>query len=345
MSHEMRRSLYFTAPQHVEVRAERAPSLSADEVLVETLVSAISPGTEMLFYRGQVPAGMVADATIAALAGAVSYPFKYGYACVGQINVAGAAVDPAWIGRCVFAFHPHESHFCARPETLIPLPSQIDAERAVLLPNAETAVNLVMDGAPLVGERVVVFGQGIVGLMVTKLLASFPLGGLYAVDPIERRLALAKKFGAAHTFTPAQTADGELAEILGDLGADLVFELSGNPGALNQAIQHTGFGGRVVIGSWYGTKQAAIDLGGHFHRGRIQILSSQVSTIAPHLQGRWSKERRLAQALIFLPSLPFEALITHRLPFEEATTAYAEIDQNPQQTLQVLLDYGVVRNA
>jgi 2-desacetyl-2-hydroxyethyl bacteriochlorophyllide A dehydrogenase len=336
---EMRRSLYFTAPGAVEVRSEVLPPLAADEVVVKTLVSAISPGTEMLFYRGQVPTGMAADATIAALAGEIAYPFKYGYACVGQVIAAGAAVDPAWMGRRVFAFHPHESHFCARPQSLIPFLFQMEAERAVLLPNAETAINLVMDGAPLLGERVVVFGQGIVGAMVTRLLANFPLGGLYAVDPIERRLALAGQLGRVQTFTPAQVTDGELAEVLGEQGADLIFELSGNPGALNQAIQQTGFGGRIVIGSWYGTKQAAIDLGGHFHRSRIQIISSQVSTIAPHLQGRWSKERRLAQAWSFLPGLPIEQMITHRIPFEEAATAYAQIDHDPQQTLQVLFEY------
>jgi 2-desacetyl-2-hydroxyethyl bacteriochlorophyllide A dehydrogenase len=334
-----RRSLYFTAPSHVEVRREPLISPAADEVLVQTQISAISPGTEMLFYRGQIPAGMAADTAIAALSGEVIYPFKYGYACVGRIIAAGTAVEPGWVGRRVFAFHPHESHFCAQPDALIPFLFEMEAERAVLLPNAETAVNLIMDGAPLVGERVVLFGQGIVGLMVTKLLASFPLGGLYAVDPVERRLALAEAFGAVQTFTPAEVVSGELMDVLGDLRADLIFELSGNPGALNEAIRQTGFGGRIVIGSWYGTKQAPIDLGGHFHRNRIQILSSQVSTIATHLQGRWSKERRLAQAWTFLPTLPIDQLITHRFPIEQAADAYALVDQRPQEAVQVLFEY------
>jgi 2-desacetyl-2-hydroxyethyl bacteriochlorophyllide A dehydrogenase len=334
-----RRSLYFIAPGHVEIRREPLIPPAADEVLVQTQISAISPGTEMLFYRGQIPAGMAADATIAALSSGVTYPFKYGYACVGWITAAGAAVEPGWVGQRVFAFHPHESHFCVRPDALIPFLLDMEAERAVLLANAETAVNLVMDGAPLLGERVVVFGQGIVGLMVTNLLAIFPLGGLYAIDPIEGRLRLAEEFGAVQSFTPVEAVDGKLADVLGDEGADLIFELSGNPGALNEAILHTGFGGRIVIGSWYGTKQATIDLGGRFHRSRIQILSSQVSTIAPHLQGRWSKERRLAQAWNFLPALPIEQLITHRFPIEQATDAYALLDQRPQMVVQVLFEY------
>jgi 2-desacetyl-2-hydroxyethyl bacteriochlorophyllide A dehydrogenase len=334
-----RHSLYFTAPCRVEIREEPLIPPAADEVLVQTQISAISPGTEMLFYRGQIPAGMAADATIAALSGEVTYPFKYGYACAGQVIAAGAAVDPSWVGRRVFAFHPHESHFCARPDALIPFLFEMEMERAALLPNAETAVNLVMDGAPLVGERVVVFGQGIVGLMVTKLLASFPLGGLYAVDPLEGRLALAESFGAGQTFAPGEVSSGELLDVLGDLRADLVFELSGNPGALNEAIRHTGFGGRIVIGSWYGTKQATVDLGGYFHRSRIQILSSQVSTLAPHLQARWSKARRLSQAWTFLPTLPLDQLITHRFSIDQAADAYALVDQRPQDAVQVVLRY------
>ncbi|MBX2999336.1 MAG: zinc-binding alcohol dehydrogenase [Caldilineaceae bacterium] len=334
-----RHSLYFTAPRRVEIRKEPLIPPAADEVLVQTQISAISPGTEMLFYRGQIPAGMSADATIAALASAVTYPLKYGYACAGEVIAAGSAVEPSWVGRRVFAFHPHESHFCAPPNTLIPFPFEMEMERAALLPNAETAVNLVMDGAPLIGESIVVFGQGIVGLMVTKLLAAFPLGGLYAVDPLERRLALAQEFGAIQTFVPAGVARGELLDILGDLRADLIFELSGNPSALNEAIRHTGFGGRTVIGSWYGAKQAPIDLGGHFHRSRIQILSSQVSTIASHLQARWNKARRLFHAWTFLPTLPLDQLITHRFPIDQAADAYALVDQCPEEAVQVVFEY------
>jgi 2-desacetyl-2-hydroxyethyl bacteriochlorophyllide A dehydrogenase len=339
MISKQRRSLYFTAPRTVEVRSEAIPSPRPDEVLVQTIVSAISPGTEMLFYRDQIPAGMAADATIAALSGEVVYPFKYGYACIGEVTATGADVDPEWIGRRVFAFHPHESHFCTRPEALIAFPSPMKVDRAALLPNAETAINLIMDGAPLVGERIIVVGQGIVGLLVTKLLASFPLNTLYAIDPIEGRRRLAEDLGALKSFTPDEVASGKLAQILGASGADLIFELSGNPKALNGAIQHSNFGGRIVVGSWYGVKQAALDLGGRFHRNRTQIISSQVSTIAPHLQGRWNKERRLAVAWTFLTILPLDRLITHRFPIEKAADVYRLLDHRPQETLQVLFEY------
>ncbi|MBI3960571.1 MAG: zinc-binding alcohol dehydrogenase [Chloroflexi bacterium] len=317
---------------------EATPVPASSEALVETIVSAISPGTEMLFYRGQLPAGVSVDTAIPALSAGLTYPLKYGYACVGRVIGLGADVPDQWHGRLVFAFHPHESHFCAPLSSLLPVPLGIEPERASLLPNAETAVNLVMDGAPLVGERVVVFGLGIVGLLTTALLAQFPLAALYAVDPIAPRRAVASALGATQTFHPAETAS-LCASLADSQGADLIFELSGQPAALDQAVQVAGFGGRIVVGSWYGNKRASLELGEHFHRNRIQIVSSQVSTLAPDLTGRWTKARRMESAWRFLAGLPVERLITHRFPVEEAADAYRLIDQQPERTVQVIFEY------
>ena len=331
-----RRAVLFTAPGAVEVRTEETAPPQGDELLVETVVSAISAGTEMLFYRGQVPDGMAADASIAGLTGAVRYPLKYGYACVGRIS----AED-----RHYFAFHPHESHFCASRQMLLPVPEDMAPEKAALLPNAETAVNLVMDGQPLVGERVVVMGLGVVGLLTTALLARFPLETLIAVDPLAHRRETAERLGASATIDPsdADGAEGLRAAVEdcgdGD-GADLVYELSGQPAALDSAVSTAGFDSRIVIGSWYGTKPASLQLGGSFHRNRVRLISSQVSTVAPRLRGRWTKERRMESAWRLLADLPAEKLISHRFPFDEAAAAYALIDTQPQDTLQVILDYG-----
>ncbi len=333
-----RHSVYFTAPGQAAVVEESLPAPAPGEALVETLVSAISPGTEMLFYRGQLPAGVAVDTSIASLSGGLSYPLKYGYACVGRVIGLGAGVADEWLGQLVFAFHPHESHFCAPISSLLPVPPGIEPERAALLPNAETAVNLVMDAGPLVGERVVVFGLGIVGLLTTALLAHFPLAALYAVDPLASRRAVAASLGATQTFDPAEM-ESLSAALSESLGADLIFELSGQPAALDQAVQIAGFGGRILVGSWYGNKRTSLDLGEHFHRNRIQIVSSQVSTLAPHLTGRWTKARRMQSAWRFLADLPLERLITHRFPVEEAADAYRLIDQQPEQTVQVLLNY------
>ncbi|MBI1293662.1 zinc-binding dehydrogenase [bacterium] len=335
-----RQSLYFTAPHTVEVRSEQIPAPQDDEVLVQTRISAISPGTEMLFYRGQIPEGMAADSTIAALSGGVAYPFKYGYACVGEVIETGAHVDPSWRGRRVFAFHPHESHFCARPHTLIPVPADLPTHAAALLPNVETAVNFLLDGRPLVGESVVVFGLGVVGLLTTAVVARFPLATLVAVDPLAARRDLATSLGATAVLDPTATSFlSDVETILGDAGADLVYELSGNPAALDQAIAVTGYSGRIIVGSWYGDKRTALNLGGDFHRSRIQIQSSQVSTVTPSLAGRWDKARRLNVAWSMLGTLPMDKLITHRTPFAAAADAYALIATQPEACVQVLLEF------
>ncbi|MCY4118776.1 MAG: zinc-binding alcohol dehydrogenase [Caldilineaceae bacterium] len=350
-----RRAVLFTAPGAIEVRTEEMAPPQGDELLVETVVSAISAGTEMLFYRGQVPDGMAADASISGLTGAVRYPLKYGYACVGRIcaeergqrtansRLSGDSSSEK-DNRHYFAFHPHESHFCASPQTLVRVPEGIPPPQAALLPNAETAVNLVMDGAPLVGEQVLVMGLGIVGLLTTALLAQFPLAALVAVDPLPHRRRLALRLGASQAIDPSG-ADGPdlLQEALTDAGerrgVDLIYELSGQPTALDRAVSAAGFDSRIVVGSWYGTKATALQLGGSFHRNRIRLISSQVSSVAPHLRGRWTKARRMESAWQLLAKLPADELISHRFPLEQAAAAYTLIDSCPEQTLQVILNH------
>ncbi|HEX8137910.1 MAG TPA: zinc-binding alcohol dehydrogenase [Pyrinomonadaceae bacterium] len=339
-----RRAVYFTAPRQVSVEEEPLPSPAADQVLVQTLVSAISAGTELLFYRGQAPADLPVDETISALAGDFNFPLKYGYAAVGRVAATGANVSPAWQGRLVFAFHPHESHFLSSPDELIPVPTGLSSEEAAFLPNMETAVNFLQDGRPLIGEQVLVFGQGVVGLLTTSLLARLPLAGLVTLDCAALRREKSLALGAQSSLDPE--APGVLAQLNSllavegaDAGADLSYELSGNPAALDLAIASTGFNGRVVIGSWYGQKRAALDLGGRFHRSRLSLVSSQVSTIAPQWSGRWNKSRRLRTAWQMLRQVRPGLLISHRFPVDRAPQAYDLLDRHPEETVQVILTY------
>ena len=300
------------------------PAPGPGEVLVAAEVSAISAGTELLVYRGQAPSEASSPAEIPALRGGLGFPMKFGYSMVGR--VVGGESD--WIGKRVFAFHPHESHFVASVDGLLPL--EEDPEQAVFLPNLESAVNFVHDGRPLMGERVLVLGQGIVGLLTTALLRRFPLAELVTVDPVASRRQRSSDLGA-RSLAP------EECDFAGEF--DLVFELSGNPLSLNRAIQACRFSGRVVIGSWYGSKRAEIDLGGSFHRNRIQLLSSQVSTLDPALTGSWTKARRLQLAKDSLADVQPQQFITQRFELEKAAQAYEMLDRHPEQALQVVLHY------
>lgn len=337
-------SVEFTAPYRVTVQEAPEPSLSSDQVLVRTLVSAISPGTEMLVYRGQWPANTPVDETIQSLQGGFTYPLKYGYAAVGRVVSLGPNVDPSWLGKSVFSFHPHESLFAADPHHLIPLPATLAPEDACFLANMETAVSLAMDGRPMIGERVVVFGQGVVGLLTTSILTLFPLDSLIALDNYALRREKALACGAHTVWDPTESQTEESLTTLLDSsaqggGADLVYEISGNPAALDLAIGIAGFGARIVVGSWYGSKRADVALGGRFHRNRIRIISSQVSRLSPDVTGLWDKSRRLSFAMKMLESVNANHLITHRIPVLQAAEAYRILDQHPDRAVQILFTY------
>ena len=329
--------LFFTAPYHVEIREMAIQPPGPGEFLVETLVSAISSGTELMVYRGQAPAELPTDENIAALSGSLAFPLQYGYAAVGKVIEIGSKLARDWIGKTVFSFQPHQTHFRVLPEQVMVLPEGISPAAGVFLPNMETAINFVMDGHPLIGERVAIFGQGIVGLLTTALLARFPLGEIISLDRYANRRAISLEAGAAQSFDPAAAETQTI--VRGKNGIDLVFELSGSPAALDQAIAVAGFGGRVVIGSWYGKKRVSLDLGGIFHRNRIRLIGSQVSSIDPGLTGRWDKTRRFDLAWKMIRQVQPQRWITHRMSFTEASQAYQLLDQPPDEVIQVLLEY------
>jgi threonine dehydrogenase-like Zn-dependent dehydrogenase len=222
---------------------------------------------------------------------------------------------------------------------LLPVPANLSPESACFLPNTETAVNLVQDSAPILGERVLVLGQGIIGLLTAALLAEFPLESLVCADMYPMRRQAAISLGAHAALDPTSPDFADRAGVFLKSGADLTIELSGSPTALNTAIALTTFSGRVIIGSWYGEKRAQLDLGGSFHRSRIRLISSQVSSIAPELSARWDKPRRFEVAWHALQRIHPEQWITHRFALQDANQAYCLLDEKPGEAIQVLFQY------
>jgi len=339
-----RETLIFEGCEKVHVAEENLPNPRRGQVLVRALISAISARSETLIYRGQADQVLAVDDTVPALPGNPRYPLKAGYSSVGSVIALGADVPEGWLGQRVFSFHPHESHYLAALSELLPVPNEVALEDAVFLPYMETAINLLLDGQPLVGERVLVFGQGVFGLLTTALLAPFPLAALVTFDrfPVRRRESL--KLGATVCLDPAdgrwlEQVQGLLGKDGAAAGADLAFELSGNPQALNTAVNLAGAQGRVVIGPWYGQGPINLELSERFHRNRIRLICSRASTFPDALCGRWSKERRLALAWLRLPLARPSGWITHRFSLEEAAQAYQMLAEAPQQTIQVVFTY------
>lgn len=331
-------TLCFTGPRTIEVQSGPIPQPGPGQILVETERSAISAGTEMLVYQDRFPSGMALDGSFDSgqYSRPFAYPLSYGYVSVGRVLTVGDGLSvEAYKGRPLFAFQPHTSHFLTTPDQVIWLSERFesDLESPLFIPNMETAVNLVQDGRPLLGERVLIIGLGIVGLLTGALLAQFPLQLLAGIDYYERRCAAANGLGVDRVVTP----DGAAAL---EAPFDLIFELSGNPAALNTAIELASYSGRIVVGSWYGQKSAPLALGGRFHRNRIEMISSQVSSIDPKISGRWDKDRRFETVFDQIAKVEPSEWITHRFPIEEAAKAYQLLDQMPEEALQVVFTYG-----
>jgi 2-desacetyl-2-hydroxyethyl bacteriochlorophyllide A dehydrogenase len=221
----------------------------------------------------------------------------------------------------------------------IRLPKTLPAERGVFAANLETAATVVLDAHPRLEEAVLVAGQGVVGLLVTMLLKRAGARPVIAVDLHQRRRDAAIRAGADHALAPSDELVARVLELTGGRGVDVAVEASGSPAALQSCIETAAFGGTVVVASWYGSREVTLALGGAFHRRRLRLVSSQVSTLDPTLSPRWSRERRTDLVRTMLTELPLEDLITHRFAFSAAASAYELLETKPEECLQVVLDY------
>jgi threonine dehydrogenase-like Zn-dependent dehydrogenase len=291
-----------------------------------------------MIFSGAFPNDAALDAAIGSLKGRFAYPFPYGYALVGKVSALGPGVGEDLAGQTVFAFHPHQDRAVVPVAECHRVPRGVEPEAALFLPQVESALNLVMDGAPLIGERVLVFGLGVVGLLTATVLKEFPLGRLVAVEPLAWRRELARSRGITDSVDPAD-ADSWRALVASLNGADLVFELSGNMTALNQAIEAAAFDGRIVVGSWYGASAQPLDLGGRFHRNRLRLVSSQVSTLAPALTGRWDKQRRIELAWTVIEKLGPQRLIGQAFPLARCQEAFETVSARIEGVMQVIFRY------
>jgi 2-desacetyl-2-hydroxyethyl bacteriochlorophyllide A dehydrogenase len=350
--HELRESVVnqtntcvtITGPRAVTVEPGPIPRPGADQVLIRTAYTGISAGTELNVYRGTAPQWRSHQDPATGLfvpeAPEWAYPLVYGYANVGAVEQLGANVTELSRGDLVFSFQPHCEWVVADAAGVVVLPELPDLRRAVFLANLNTAYNGVLDTRPALGDVVVVSGLGVVGLLVTRLLARAGAGLIIGVDPIESRRRLALEAGAALTYSPEEPVAEAVRELTGGRGADHVIEVSGVPKALAEAIRIAGFGATVVAMSWYGSTLDGVGFGGEFHHNRVNIRSSQVGAVDPALGPLWSNDRRMALACELLTELPLERYITHELQPHDAALAYGMIDSRDESVLQCVFRFG-----
>ncbi|GAA2606372.1 zinc-dependent alcohol dehydrogenase [Streptomyces tubercidicus] len=295
-------AFWLNAPGQGEIRTVPLPDPGADEVLVRTLCSGVSRGTETLVFRGGVPTSQHSLMRAPFQEGDFPAPLKYGYLNVGVVEEGPSAL----LGRTVFCLYPHQTHYVVPASAVTPVPDSVPASRAVLAGTVETAVNALWDAAPLVGDRIAVIGAGMVGCGVAAILARYPAVRVQLVDADPAREATARALGV--DFALPQDA-------LGD--CDLVVHASATEQGLTRALELLAPEGTVIELSWYGDRQVSLPLGEAFHSRRLVVRSSQVGAVSPARRARRTFADRLALALDLLADPAFDALITGESAFEE----------------------------
>jgi threonine dehydrogenase-like Zn-dependent dehydrogenase len=317
-------AFWLRSPGVGELRPVPLAQPGPTEVLVRTLHSGISRGTETLVFRGGVPPGQYAAMRAPFQEGDFPGPVKYGYLNVGVVEAGPAAL----LGRTVFCLYPHQTRYVVPAVAVVAVPDGVPPTRAVLAGTVETAVNALWDAAPLVGDRITVVGAGMVGCAVAGVLARFPGVHVELVDTEPGRASVAGALGVDFAL-PADATGGR----------DLVFHTSATSAGLQHCLALLAPEGTVIELSWYGDRDVTLSLGGSFHSSRLAIRGSQVGTVAPARRASRTFADRLALALDLLGDPRFDALITGESRFEELPDVLGRLAAGTLPALCHLITY------
>jgi threonine dehydrogenase-like Zn-dependent dehydrogenase len=320
-------AFWLREPGCGEIRVVELPEPGAGDVVVRTVRSAISRGTETLVFRGAVPSDQRARMRAPFQEGDFPGPVKYGYLNVGAVEEGPAELR----GRTVFCLYPHQTAYVVPAGAVSVVPEDVPPARAVLAGTVETAVNALWDAAPAVGDRVAVVGGGMVGCCVARLLHRYPAVRVTLVDVDPGRAEVAAALGV--DFALPDGAPGDL---------DLVVHTSATSAGLQRSLDLLGTEGTVVDLSWYGDTDVRLSLGGAFHSRRLAIRSSQVGAVSPARASRRSAADRLALALELLRDPAFDALLTGESRFDELPDVMARLAAGSLPALCHTITYGEV---
>jgi threonine dehydrogenase-like Zn-dependent dehydrogenase len=319
------RALWITGAGRSEIRSEKVPAPADNEVLVRTLYTGISRGTEALVFSGAGPPSEYTRMRAPFQVGDFPAPVKYGYINVGIVE---RGPDPLK-GRAVFCLYPHQTRFVVPAATVYPLPQGLPPERAILAAYLETAVNGLWDATPRVGDRIAVVGAGALGCLVAWLAARFPGCDVELIDVNTDKQAIAGALGVTFKSPDLATPD-----------ADLVIHTSGTAPGLSTALTLAGFESTVLEMSWFGDHPVALPLGEAFHAQRLTLQSSQVAAIARAQRGRWTARRRLELVFRLLAEPRLDVLITGENPFEELPAVLERLSTAPGNSLCHRITYA-----
>jgi threonine dehydrogenase-like Zn-dependent dehydrogenase len=318
-------AFWLRAPGFGEIRRAPLPEPGNGEVLVRTVRTGVSRGTETLVFRGGVPPSEYVAMRAPFQEGDFPAPVKYGYLNVGVVETGPGELQ----GRTVFCLYPHQTAYVVPIEAVTVVPQDVPPQRAVLAGIVETAVNALWDAAPLVGDRVAVVGAGTVGCCLARLLSRFPALDVTLVDVLASRADVAAALGVDFA-EPGDAEDGR----------DLVFHTSATSAGLQRSLELLGLEGTVIDLSWYGSSDLQLSLGGAFHSRRLGLRSSQVGTMSPARSGSRTKADRLALALALLRDPAFDVLVREESGFGELPEVMASLAAGSLPALCHTITYG-----
>lgn len=303
-------ALWYDSPGSAVLRDETLQSAGPDHILVRALWSGLSRGTERLVFQGLVPESEFERMRAPLQEGAFPFPVKYGYALVAEVEEG----PPELIGRQVFSLAPHQAYQVLPSGFVTLLPEGLPARRAVLTANMETALNVLWDAEAAPGERILIVGGGVLGMLLAGLASRLPGADVTVTDLLPERAETAAALGAGFADQDSVPQD-----------QDLVIHTSASQGGLATALTAAGQEGRIVEASWFGSKAVSLALGGAFHSRRLRLISSQVGRVAAPRATRWDNRRRLAKSLELLKNSRFDLLLGEEVAFHDLPDSLARV--------------------
>ena len=292
-------ALWHTNNKKSTLITEDFPKSTADNLVIKSLFSLVSTGTERLVATGQVPPTLHQSMQVPGMGGSFNFPIKYGYSLVGKVMSKGELHR-----KVVHLLYPHQNTLITDNQSITIIPEIIPPKRAALMSNLETAVNAIWDAKISIGDKVLICGFGVIGALVAAVLSMMPAVTISIIEKEGYRIRLAKQMGfQVNNFTRGTP--------------DVSIHTSGTSDGLQTCIEAVGMQGKIIELSWYGTNSVTLYLGADFHYQRKQIISSQVAHIPFSKSARWGYQRRKATVLDLLKNPIFDTILTNEIPFED----------------------------
>jgi 2-desacetyl-2-hydroxyethyl bacteriochlorophyllide A dehydrogenase len=329
-------TLVLTGSRQLEVQDYPIPTPSPGEVLVRTICSLISTGTEMNLYSGQSQPGTV-------WAEMSDYPRLTGYSNIGEVIAVGEGVSQSWLGLRVHNHGKHQAYTLADASKICPVPDHVDSEEGTFTTLAKVVMNGLRRGGVTWGESIAVVGLGLLGQLAVGLCSFLGARPIFAVELSDYRLNL---LPSQPCIVGMQGQLSSLKERICQLNdgrlVDVVLEMTGNPSIIpDQPLLLRPQGRLVIISSPRGA--SLFDFHDLCNRQSFTIIGAHGFSHPPPGDNNnpWSSARHGALFLNLLSAgeIKVKQLISHRFSFQDAPEAYRLLDNNRQEAMGVILKW------